>query len=212
MGKRVASVLLLITLLAWAAAAQGFEKQARFPLAVGKKLRVEMPVGELRVMGGSEPAVRVLVSVKARHGSAEEIERHLEIRFRPGEQEAVLEIRGLNDDNSPFRKAQVRAEVTVPSETHLRAKLGVGALRVQNVTGDLRAHVGVGELRLEVADPALYRTVRAEVGIGDVRHPFPGRATGWLGKKYQATFSQGRYRLDADVGVGDVRISESSTI
>jgi len=212
-GQPFARVLILSILLAATAAAQSFEKQARFPLAAGKRLRVSMGVGELRIQGGSQPEVRVLLHVTVRRGPVDEIERDVQIRFQPGENEAELEIVGLKEHESPLRKIQVRAEITIPSETHLSTELGVGSLRIENVAGDLRAKLGVGEIRVELANPELYRSVHASVGIGDLRHqPFPGRATGWLGKKYEASFNRGRYRLEANVGVGDIRISESRTI
>lgn len=209
--RRVAPVLLVWLLVAGWAAAETFEKEARFPLAAGSSLRVEMPVGQLRIVGGREPAVHVRLTVRVTRGSIEEARKRFEIDFQPGK-EARLEIRMPSGFWNSFNKGEVTAEVAVPSETNLRADLGVGEMKIEGVFGDLRAHVGVGEMRLEVAEPSLYRSVRAHVGVGDVRHPFPGKVSGWLSKEYNGAFPEGRYRLDAEVGVGEIRISQPRVI
>lgn len=194
-----------------AAATNEFDKEARFPLAAGSRLRLDLPVGELRVTGASQEAVSVRLHVKTRHGWAEDLERRVNIRLQPG-REARLVIEGLDQARHWWNGAEVRAEILVPSNTHLDAHLGVGEMRVQGVSGDLRAHVGVGQVRIEVPEPGLYKSVRAHAGIGDVRHPFRGKAHGWLGKQFSGNYEGGSYRLDADVGVGQVSISEASSI
>lgn len=193
------------------AATQEFDKEARFPLPAGSRLRLDIPVGELRVLAGTEAAVSVRLHVKVKHGSAAQLERRMHIRLQGGG-DARLVIDGLDDANGFWKRAEVHAEILVPAQTHLNAHVGVGEMRVEGVSGDLRAHVGVGEIRLEIADPALYKSVRAHAGIGEVRHPFHGKSHGWLGKSFSGNYERGLYRLDADVGVGEVRISEPQII
>ncbi len=218
-----AAFLAVFLCLLGAGMAGALERTERFSLEPGSRLRVKMPVGQLRIVGSRQAGVHVYLSVNTGLGSTPELERQIEIRFRPGPR-AELEIRAPEGVQAAFSKFHMEAEVTVPFETHLDAELGVGGLRVRGVEGDLRAHVGVGELRLELSDPALYKSVRAEAGIGGINHPFrhgdhhkaggspPPDKRGWLGRKYQSTFKGGRYRLDAAVGVGDVRISEARVI
>jgi hypothetical protein len=194
-----------------AAAANEFDKEARFPLAAGSRLRLDIPVGELRVTGASQEAVSVRLHVKTRNCRGEDLERRVHIRLQPG-REARLVIEGLEQTKHWWNRAEVRAEILVPSRTHLDARLGVGEVRVQGVSGDLRAHVGVGQVCIEVPQPGLYKSVRAHAGIGEVRHPFRGKAHGWLGKQFSGNYADGSYRLDADVGVGEVRILEASSI
>lgn len=209
--KRPVRIVCLSLLVFWPVLAHSFEKQARFPLAASSRLRVELPVGELRVLGSSAPFVTVRLRVEPKRGDIDELERQIDIRFRPGS-ETRLDFTGMDKANGWFHRADVFAEVHVPSQTNLRAELGVGELRIQGVAGDLQIHVGVGELRVEVLDPTLYNSVRANAGIGEVQHPFRGASHGWLGKEFHGGYPEGRYRLEASVGVGEVRITEANTI
>jgi len=195
-GRCLSLAFSFLACLGLAAATNEFDKEARFPLAAGSRLRLDIPVGELRVTGAGQEAVSVRLHVKTRHGWAE----------------ARLVIEGLDQAKRWWNGAEVRAEILVPSKTHLDAHLGVGEVRVEGVSGDLRAHVGVGQVRIEVPEPGLYKSVRAHAGIGDVRHPFRGKAHGWLGKQFSGNYEGGSYRLDADVGVGQVCISEAPSI
>lgn len=206
MLRRVLILLFVIAAFSVSAAAVSFSKEAAFPLAPGSRLRVDMPVGEFLITGGGGSQVAVQLRVEVKRGSPHDIERRIEIRFHPGP-DARLEIRTPEGVSNIFNKVEVRAEIRVPARTDLRAELGVGEMRVTGIEGNLRAHVGVGELRLEIPDKDIYRWVKATSGVGEVRHPFGGRTSGWLGKEYRGEFAQGEYRLEADVGVGEVTIS-----
>ena len=199
---RTAGWVLVVGLLTGAHPAQAFEKKLSYALAPGSKLRVEMKYGQLRIVGSQAPDVRVKIYVDERQTSLEEIVERLQVRYQPGGKEAQLRISGMKNP---------RVEVLIPSETHLRAHLRAGELRIQGVTGDLQANLWAGEMDLEVPEQNIYRFVRAHVGIGSVGHPFAGKTTGWLGKKFEAGFTRGRYRLDASVGVGDLSITPSRT-
>lgn len=206
MLRRVSILLFAIAAFSGLAPAETFFKDATFPLAPGSRLRVEMPVGEFRITGGSGSQLSVQLRVEVKRGSPAGIEKRIEISFRPGP-EARLDIRTPEGVSHIFNKVEVHAEIRVPARTDLRAELGVGEMRVAGIEGNLRAHVGVGELRLEIPDKDIYRWVKATSGVGEVRHPFGGKTSGWLGKEYRGEFAKGEYRLEADVGVGEVSIS-----
>ncbi len=202
----VAAVLAAATIVGVGAAA---ERQHNFPFQPGSRLETHVGVGEVRIIAeGSASEIRVRLNIRRGGSRGDQALRDIQVKFRPG-RSARLDIETPEGSRSVFNDIAIEAEIIVPRETHLRAELGVGNLRITGVQGDLDAHVGVGDLRVEVPDPAEYRSVHAEAGVGSVQHPFrSGRSRGWLGRSFSGGSPRGKYRLEAKVGVGDLKISE----
>lgn len=208
----VTAVLAAATIVSAAAA----ERQEKFPLQPGSRLETHVGVGDVRIVAeGAAAEVRVRLNItKAAAGivRAAEALRAIQVRFRPGPH-ARLDIETPEGQRSIFKDCSIETEIIVPRATHLKSELGVGTLRITGVQGDLEAHVGVGDLRVELADPRDYRTVHAEAGVGSVHHPFrTGRSHGWLGRSFSGGSPRGKYKLQAKVGVGDLKISEASVL
>lgn len=196
MRRRLAWVLLCVA--AAAVAAPALEKELSYSLPPGSVLGVQMKYGSLRIVGGEHSDVRVRIHVDGQPAMAAVAMKRLNVRFLPVGREMRLEIAGLNHP---------RVEVAVPSHVHLSAYLRAGDMSIQNIKGDLNARMWAGELNVQVPEQSFYRSVRASVRVGSVQHPFGSTTHGWLGQKYEKGSSQGSYRLNASVGVGDLYIS-----
>lgn len=196
MGKRASWAALCILLLQ-ATAARAYQSERTYSLPAGTSLRVAMKYGQLRITGGYGPELRVKILVDERREPLDEIDRRLKVRFVPSARESLLEISGLKNPH---------VEVVVPAEVHLAAQLRAGELHIRGIHGNLRARMWAGDMSLDLPDRALYQFVRAHVRIGSVAHPFKGDSSGWMGRKFERAFSEGRYRLDASLGVGELHI------
>ncbi len=101
--------------------------------------------------------------------------------------------------------------IQVPAKANLRIHLSVGDMTIDRVEGDLDAEVGVGDLHVNVGDPERYASVEASTKIGDLNAgPFHVTQSGWLGHSFTWT-GNGKYRMRAHVGTGDLVLSGSTT-
>lgn len=99
-------------------------------------------------------------------------------------------------------------EVIIPASAHINVDLGVGEIDMEGVSKDIHVDVGVGEVDIELASDD-YERIELESGVGatdldgfrnaaNERH-FISQESHWRG--------EGRYRIDVEVGVGDVDVN-----
>jgi hypothetical protein len=164
----------------------------------GGMVHVRVSVGDLRIMRGDSSQIRVRYTIKSRR------ENHVKdarVEFEVHGRDAELEFHGPTTGGN----TQFDVEIEVPQNTNLDVHEKVGDLTVENIEGDKELDLGVGDIRVAFGRTA-YHLVRASAGIGDVNGGGGyGETTGWLGKtlKYHG---DGKYELQAHVGVGDINL------
>jgi hypothetical protein len=162
----------------------------------GGMLHVRLSVGDLHIKRGDSTKIRLHYTVKSRR------ESHLKdahVDFEVRGQDARIEFHAPTGGNTQFD-----VELEVPASTNLDVHEKVGDLRVDDIEGDKDLELGVGDIQVAVGRSA-YHLVRASTSIGDVSGDGYGETSGWLGKtlKYRG---EGKYELQAHVGVGDITL------
>lgn len=182
-----------------------------FPVAAHHRVRLEFPVGELKVIPSDEARVRFDLRVRCNGRSEERCE---ELANR-------LVLDDDTDGNTLHLKLQkypkwnhhgmtVMGELRVPRSLAVKIEMGVGELTVQGIEGDLDAELGVGEADIH-APKSHTGHVSVDTGIGDARirgggsdtesHGFIGSHTTW-----SAGSGRSEVRLHVGVGEGTVRL------
>jgi hypothetical protein len=163
----------------------------------GGTVHVRLGVGDLNIRRGDGDKIRLTYTIKSRRESNV---KEAQVDFDVHGSDASLEFHVPSMDNTQFD-----VELEVPPNTNLDVHEKVGDLSVENIEGDKDLELGVGDIRVE-REPARYRLVRASTGIGDLNTDgYDGETSGWLGKtlKYHG---DGKYELNAHVGVGDITL------
>jgi hypothetical protein len=159
----------------------------------GSQMSLRLRSGDVRVVGkeGNQIAVRV---------EARDTERAREVKvyFERFENSAELRVSGGPKDN-------LQVIIEVPRNTGLFVRMPAGQLEISDVTGDKDVQLHAGELILHVGDPADYSHVDASVISGGLQAPPFHEDHGGLFRSFQKS-GNGRYRLHAHVGAGDLTL------
>jgi hypothetical protein len=100
--------------------------------------------------------------------------------------------------------------VEVPSPSDLKIRLTAGELRVGAVEGNKEISMTAGDIHVQVDDPGQYALVSSSVRIGDIEaSAFGGYKSGFF--RHFRFNGQGKYSLNATLGVGDVVFSRRGT-
>ncbi len=159
----------------------------------GSQLTIHVRSGDVRVLGSSEN--KVTVKVDARDPDRA---REVKVRFERLDNSAGLRISGgpRND---------VRITVEVPKSTGLFVRMPFGQLEISDVVGDKDVQLHAGELIVHVGDPSDYSHVDASVNSGGLEAPPFGEDHGGLFRSFEKS-GNGKYRLHAHLGAGDLRL------
>lgn len=159
----------------------------------GSQISLRLRSGDVRVVGkvGNQLSVRV---------EARDTERAREVKvyFERFENSAELRVSGGPKDN-------LQIIVEVPKSTGLFVRMPAGQLEISDVTGDKDVQLHAGDLILHVGDPADYSHVDASVTTGGLEAPPFHEDHGGLFRSFQKS-GNGRYRLHAHVGAGDLTL------
>jgi hypothetical protein len=159
----------------------------------GSQISLHLRSGDVRVVGkeGNQISVRV---------EARDTERAREVKvyFERFENSAELRVSGGPKDN-------LQIIVEVPKNTGLFVRMPAGELEISDVTGDKDVQLHAGDLILHVGDPADYSHVDASVTSGGLEAPPFHEDHGGLFRSFQKS-GNGRYRLHAHVGAGDLTL------
>ena len=159
----------------------------------GSQMSLRLRSGDVRVVGkeGNQIAVRV---------EARDTERAREVKvyFERFENSAELRVSGGPKDN-------LQVIIEVPRNTGLFVRMPAGQLEISDATGDKDVQLHAGELILHVGDPADYSHVDASVISGGLQAPPFHEDHGGLFRSFQKS-GNGRYRLHAHVGAGDLTL------
>ena len=159
----------------------------------GSQLSIHVRSGDVRVIGSSEN--KVTVKVDARDPDRA---REVKVRFERQQNSAELGISGGPSND-------VRITVEVPKTTGLFVRMPFGQLEITDVVGDKDVQLHAGELIVGIGNPSDYSHVDASVNSGGIEaRPF-GEAHGGLFRSFEKG-GNGKYRLHAHVGAGDLRL------
>ena len=104
-----------------------------------------------------------------------------------------------------------QATIYIPQRSDLVISQSVGDLRIQAVEGNKDIDLNVGSLKVDVPKAADYGEVDATVRIGSLKAPAWNAQRDGFFRSLQ-THGQGKYSLNAHVGVGDMTLSEAERL
>ncbi len=160
--------------------------------AAGGTVKLHLTAAEYRIVGRSEPKIRVAWRVD----HAENAGRvHVETDIRGTT--AVIHTTGP--------KSGLHFQIDVPERSDVDVDLSAGDLDVRGVEGNKRLSMWAGDVSIDVGSPELYRQVEASVRFGDISaRPFHISKGGifrsflWKGA--------GKYAVDARLFAGDLTL------
>ena len=174
-----------------------------FPVAAHQRVRLEFPVGELKVIPTDESRVRFDLRVRCSFGSEERCERMANRLVLDSDDEgSTLHLKLQKYPKFGNHGMKVMGELRVPRSLAVKIEMGVGELDIDGIEGDLDVDLGVGEAAVR-APRNHAGHVSVETGIGDARIHGGGSDTeshGFIGSR--ATWSAGSGRSDVRVHVG----------
>ena len=177
-----------------------------FPVAAHQRVRLEFPVGELKVIPTDEPVVRFDVHVRCSgHNDehCEELANRLVLdSFDEG---GTLHLKLQKYPKWINHGMKVMGELRVPRLLAVKIEMGVGELDIDGIEGDLDVELGVGEAAIR--SPKNHAGhVSVETGVGDASIHGGGSDTeshGFIGSHATWTAGNGRSGVRVHVGVGE---------
>ena len=159
----------------------------------GSQLSLHLRSGDVRLVGSRDNKLSVRVE-------AENMEKAREVRvaFERFEHTGELWVSGGPRDN-------LQIFVEVPKATGLFVRMPAGQLEIEDIIGDKDVQLRFGELIVHVGDPAAYSHVDASVTTGGLEAPPFHEDHGGLFRSFTKS-GNGRYRLHAHVGAGDLTL------
>lgn len=181
-----------------------------YPAAGLKGVELAAGVGSVEFQSDPGAEVGVEVDVVARRFAGrtdrrgrrllDELELHAETR------NGVLTVRLLPEQRGR-REFNEEWIVRLPPELAVSVKLGVGDVRILDMTGDVDVSLGVGDVSIEGAHTVV-GPIRASCGVGNVMVRTPEgreRGSGFIAKSLN-TSGTGNSSVSVSVGVGDVSV------
>jgi hypothetical protein len=160
--------------------------------AAGGRIRLQLAAAEYRIVGRSEPRIRIgwRVDRPEQAGSV-----HVETDVRGST--AVIRTSGP--------KNGLHFQIDLPERSDVDVNLSAGDLDVRGIEGNKTLSMWAGDVSIDVGRPDLYRDVSATVRFGDLTaHPFHVSKGGifrsfrWKG--------QGKYSVRASLFAGDLTL------
>jgi hypothetical protein len=185
-----------------------------FAVSRNHRVKIDFPVGELRVVPGDASQVRFEIRIRCKNesqGRCEELADRL--RFESDDSNGTL---SLKLDRYPkwCKGFQVTGVLTVPRALPVDVEMGVGQLTIDGIEGDIEVDLGVGDADVRMPR-ALADHVSVDTGIGDAsiqgargeteRRSFIGSHATWAASSNR-TAGSGRSSVRLHVGVGDATV------
>ena len=180
-----------------------------FTVSSRHRIRLEFPVGQLRILPSNDSRVRFDIKVRCRGRSeerCEELANRLVLDSDDTGGKLHLKLRRYPKWNT--NGMTVIGELRVPRSLALEIQMGVGELDIEDLEGDLDIDLGVGDAEIR-ASRAQSSHVSVETGIGDAEIRGGGsgtRSRGFIGSHAVWTDGGGRSQVRLHVGVGDATV------
>ena len=180
-----------------------------YPVTAHHRIRLEFPVGELRVVPSDGSRVRFELKVRCRGRSDERCEELADRLILDSDDDGgVLHLKLHKYPRWHMNGMTVIGELAVPRALALEIEMGVGELTIDGLEGDLDVNLGVGDADIR-APKAQASHVSVETGIGDAEIHGGGsgtRSAGFIGSHSVWTDGNGRSQVRLKVGVGDATV------
>jgi hypothetical protein len=181
-----------------------------FKVDSDQQIILKMPLGEVEVVAGDPGKVEIEVVVTCGNSSTRCRSRAEEIRLEDTarSRSLILEIEGYS--NKLTNRPGVEVRLRIPTDSELKTEIGVGSMKIEDLTGDVSVEVGVGDVRVYV-DPDRVGSVRLEVGVGSAEI-HPDSQDQWssgflfLGNEVYWDEGEGESHIRVDVGVGEAMV------
>jgi len=164
------------------------------PAEAGMRLALESRSAEVNLVGTDAREIRVTCTLEE-----EDRASRVHIHYRSSDGKGKLAITG--GPNS------VHITIEMPHQTHLRVRVPAGAIHIKDVAGDKDIDVHAGEVIISGVSPDAYRSVDAEVEIGEVRAAKFSVNKGGFFRSFKRSSTEGLYRLDAHIITGSIRLN-----
>ena len=184
---------------------------ASLPTQGARLLSLEVPVGEVHVVGTDGDQAEARLVVRCDRDSSRCRDRARNIRLRPERSGGELSIEVVGYPKSSHgRSPQADLELRLPRGVALRVEMGVGEVDVRGLEGDVDIELGVGEARVQVAESAVGE-VALDVGVGEANlRPRPRETRSsrflFLGNEIDWDGGSGRASISVEVGVGEADV------
>ena len=159
----------------------------------GGKLRMYLQSGDFRIIGGDGDKITVRLSGGNAHRAGD-----LRVQLEGSNDNANLTVSG-----GPTNDLEVTIEV--PRKTGIFLRMPAGNLELHHIVGDKDVELHAGEMIIDVVDASEYSSVDASVYSGGLEASPFGESHGGLFRSFHKE-GNGRYRLHAHVGAGDLTL------
>lgn len=199
---------MLVTVSGLAADSLG-ELTKTFETQAGQKVRLQLPVADLRleVADGNQVQADLLVSCRWQQECAD-ILSEIELVSSSTAQRFVVELKGISQWQSA--KVEVEGTLIVPRSADLELEIGVGDIKIHGVERNLHVDVGVGKVKIWQPAAAV-KAVSLEVNVGEATilggaEDASNRRSFLVGSEVFWDKGPGDARIDVEVGVGEVSL------
>jgi hypothetical protein len=188
---------------------------SEFPVTGPVTLGIDVPVGDIEIRGGEGNQVTVQVTKRAwgiNQPAARDILNRMDVSVQQTSDTVQITASGPAWTGNPnrTRTPQVDLVITVPNQTSLKTKVGVGRLSVTGLRGDADINADVGEVTLTDVVPLSSLRVQTRVASVTLDAPLAENAA------YDMTSDVGRialklpkdsaFAIDARSDIGDMQV------
>ena len=161
--------------------------------ASGRKLKLKIRSGDIRVVGTAEEKISVELSGRKAWDAGD-----VKVRFEQKSEMTELKVSG-----GP--KSDLIITVRIPANTDLYARIPAGEVHIEGITGNKDVEIHAGDLTVDIGDSADYLHIDASVYTGELDAIALGVNKGGLFRSLKKE-GTGRYRLHAHVGAGQLTL------
>ena len=209
---RATLVLSAVFAIGFAATALATEVQIgqiSLPVTRDQKVRLEFPVGELRVEAATDSRVTLDIRAHCRNWGGErcdELARRIHAESEVVGGELRLKVAGYPKFHSGA--FNLHGVLRLPRDLALKIEMGVGELRIAGIEGDVDADLGVGAAEIRASGRTL-RSAEVETGVGDANVRAAGepvKRRSFIGGTASWDQGKGRSAVNLHVGVGEATV------
>ena len=174
-----------------------------------REVRIDFPVGSFRVEATDERRVTLDLTAKCKRRNIEKCEDLAEdIHLETDESAGRVRIRVKGYPKFHSGSFSLEGVLRVPRNVALQVEMGVGALRINDVEGDLDVDLGVGDADISTPSRTV-RSVEVATGVGDAVVVADGsrvRRRAFISCTADWDEGRGKSTVSLNVGVGDATV------
>jgi hypothetical protein len=210
MRTYLATALILFATATVAIAEKTKNLTETYTLEPDQRLRIEVPVGELKVMPGKGQKIEIDLRVTCKWGTSncDKALEDIHVSADSSERRLVLEIDGY--PKWQMKWIQTEGTIRVPAAATVSVEMGVGELEIEGLSGDQYIELGVGQVSVW-ADKSDLHSVAVEAGVGNAElHGTDSRVeqhrSMFIGNDLYWKDGPGKAKIKVEVGVGEANV------